>query len=327
MASLAEANRDHVLGYGDDVYTGEAFSGLRSIFGEEAEIFLVTTGTGANALALKSLLDPFQGVLCPETAHLHVHECAAPEAWAGCKLLLCPSRQGKVDSDDLRERCVGKGDVHHVQPAAVSISQATECGTVYTPEELRKICEWAHGEGLLVHLDGARLCNAAVSLDTGLREISRDAGVDVLSLGFTKNGALCAEAVLFFDPRLAGKVPFLRKQGGQLLSKMRFFSVQFSALLKGNLWAELASHANAMARLLADGIGNLEGVKLLYPVETNGVFVEVASEVSERLSQRYPFVCLDETCTKCRWMASFDTTEQDVHRFIEALKEGLAFAQ
>ncbi|HZI17668.1 MAG TPA: low specificity L-threonine aldolase [Pyrinomonadaceae bacterium] len=317
MEALAAANTGHVPAYGDDPVTRRAAALLRGQFGDEAEVFFVFGGTGANVAALQALLRPFQAVVCAETAHVNVDECGAPEKFTGCKLLAVKTEDGKL-TPRLIEPLLGRlGDEHHVQPRLVSVSQPTELGTVYTVAELSALAEFAHARGLLLHVDGARLANAAAHLGATLRELTAGAGVDVLCFGGTKNGMMYGEAVVFFDRRLAQGFEFVRKQATQLPSKMRFVAAQFEALLAGDLWLRNAEHSNRMARLLARELEAAQGVRLARPVESNAVFVSLPPRCLEELRRRYVFYLWE---ADARLMCSFDTTEEDVRELASAVR-------
>jgi threonine aldolase len=272
-------------------------------------------------LSIQAMTRPFNAVVCADTAHIHVHETGAPEKHAGVKLVALPTPAGKLTPDDVAPTLDVVGFEHAAQPKVVSVSQATELGTVYTPSEVRALADFAHDNGLLLHMDGARLANAAASLGTGLREITRDAGVDVLSFGATKNGTLAAEAVVFFDESLAEGFDYARMQGTQLASKMRFLSAQFDALLQGDLWREMAAHANAMAKRMEAGLRE-SGVEVVFPVESNAVFPRFPKERIGPLQQEFYFYTWDEEEGIVRLMASFDTTEEDVDAFVSLVAEG-----
>ncbi|HEY7150185.1 MAG TPA: low specificity L-threonine aldolase [Solirubrobacterales bacterium] len=327
LAAITAANDGHVVAYGDDDYTAAARDRFREHFGEGAEPFPVFNGSGANVASVDALTRPYEGVICTEVAHMHVDECGAPERLAGAKLLTVPTDDGKLAPDDVRRWEEGRGDEHRVQPRVVSITQATELGTVYTAEETRAIAEAAHELDMYLHVDGARLANAAASLDLPLRALTTDLGVDVLSFGGTKNGLLLGDAVVFLRPGLAETFPFTRKQLGQLASKMRFLAVQFDALLDGDLWRTNASHANAMAGRLADEVAKLDGAEIAYPVEANGVFLNLPAAAIDGLRNALPaslpFYVWDEAAGTIRLMCSWDTTEDDVDGLVTALAEAL----
>jgi threonine aldolase len=327
LEAIAAANEGHVVAYGDDDHTAEARERFREHFGDSAEAFPVFNGTGANVTALDALTTPHEAVICTDVAHMHVDECGAPERVAGIKLLVVPQASGKLTPDDVRRWESRRGDEHQVQARAVSITQATELGTVYTVEETRAIAKAAHELGMYLHVDGARLANAAVSLGAELREITTDAGVDVVSFGGTKNGLLVGEAVVFLRPELASSFLFTRKQLGQLASKMRFIAVQLGALLTDDLWRRNAANANSMARRLADAITAIDGVELAYPVEANGVFANLPAaaivQLREALPAAMPFYVWDEASGTVRLMCSWDTTPEDVDQLADALRTAM----
>ncbi len=328
LAAIAAANQGHVVAYGDDDYTAATRERFRRHFGERSEPFMLFNGTGANLTAVDALTESHEAVICTEVAHMHVDECGAPERVAGTKLLTVPTENGKLSPADVRRWESRRGDEHQAQPRVVSITQATEVGTVYTAEETRAIADAAHELGMHVHVDGARLANAAASLDLALRALTTDAGVDVVSFGGTKNGLLLGEAVVFLRPELAETYRYTRKQLGQLASKMRFLAVQFDALLEGDLWLANASHANAMARRLADAVNGIEGAELAFPVEANGTFVTLPAPAIDRLRDALPvalpFYVWDEAAGTIRLMCSWDTTEEDVDGLAAALTTALA---
>jgi threonine aldolase len=323
MDALQAANADHVVAYGDDPWTARAEAVLKAHFGAECQPFFVFLGTAANVLSLRAMADSYHSVLCSDFAHIHRDECGAPERLAGMKLMPVTSHHGKIAPDDLAHFLADKGFVHHSQPRVVSITQATELGTVYTPGEVRALADFCHANDMLLHMDGARLCNAAAHLGIGLTELTKDAGVDVLSLGGTKNGLMYGEAVIVFRPELAAALPYLRKQNMQLASKMRFIAAQFEALFSGDLWLDNARQANAMAKKLADAVGGLPAVELTRPVETNAVFATLPAAAADRAREHYPFYTWDAQRGEVRWMTSFDTTEADVEAFAAALREAL----
>lgn len=316
IAAMVAVNAGHVPSYGHDTYTAATIARLRDVFGDRAEIFLVFSGTGANVLGLQTLALPFNTVICAETAHIYTSECGAAEKHVGCKLSPVPTRDGRIDRDGIAKHFHDFGNDHHVQPSAVSISQATEYGTVYSADEIRVISSFVHEHGLKLHMDGARLANAAAYLGVSLREISGDAGVDVLSFGGTKNGMIAGEAVVFFDPELARNFAYRRMQGMQLSSKMRFIAAQFDALLDNDLWLQSASHANRMASLLARGLASIEGVRVTQEVQANEVFASIPREHIAGLQEIASFQVWNEAISEARFVASFDTTEEDVSAFL-----------
>jgi threonine aldolase len=322
LTAVAEANRDHAISYGDDPWTARAHELLRRHFGEQAEPWLVFNGTAANVLALGALCRTWEGVITPVTSHLHVDEAGAPERLAGVKLLTVPTSDGRLRPADLDGLLARVGDEHAVQPRVVSIANATELGTVYALDEVRALADAAHERGLFLHVDGARLANAAVALGASLGELTTRAGVDVASFGATKLGALGVEALILLRPDLADGMAWRRKQHAQLASKMRFLSAQVVALLEGDLWRRCAEHANAMARRLAAGAAAVPGVTLTRQVQANAVFAVVEPrEAVEALRERFRFYTWDEATGEVRWMCAWDTTERDVDAFLAALQE------
>jgi threonine aldolase len=320
LRSIQSANQGHVVAYGDDAYTRKARRLFERQFGPHVEVFFVFNGTAANCLGLKAFTCSYHAVICARAAHIYVDECGAPEKFTGSKLLPVETINGKLTVDAVGRACQGLGNEHHVQPRVVSITQATEVGTVYRPEELASLARFAHEHQMFLHVDGARIANAAATLGCSLREITRDVGVDVLSFGATKNGALGAEAVVLFDPDRARDFKFYRKQAMQLASKMRFASVQFEALFKNDLWLRNARHANRMAQLLAREARQVPGVRIAYEVEANGVFAQIPRRAIERLQKRYFFYVWDEEPPIVRWMCSWDTTETDIAGFVRHLR-------
>jgi len=321
LEAIARANVGHAPSYGADAVTEEALSLFRHHFGPSTEVSFCFNGTGANVVGLQTLLRPHEAVICAEGAHIDVDECGAPERFLGSKLLPVPAPDGKLTPASAASVVHGVGDEHHVQARVVSITQSTEVGTVYTVDEIADLADWAHGEGLLLHLDGARIANGAASLGVDLGAFGSDAGVDVLSFGGTKNGALGAEAVVTFRNESATSLRFIRKQSMQLSSKMRFVAAQFVALLTDDLWRRNATRANAMAARLGAGAAAVPGVTLAHPVEANGVFAVLPAAVVEVLQAEWPFYVWDEDTGTVRWMASFDTTEADVDGFVASLAE------
>ena len=323
LAAIAAANRGHVVGYGDDAYTAAAVRKIRQHFGSDVEAFFVFNGTAANVLGLKALTESYHAVLCTDCAHIYTDECGAPERFTGCKLIALPAPNGKLTVAAAGHAYHGIGDEHHVQPRGISITQATELGTVYQPQEIKALARFAHSRGMFLHMDGARIANAAVSLRQNLRQATRDLGVDVLSFGGTKNGIMGGEAIVFFDAKLARNFKFVRKQGMQLASKMRFIAAQFEALLSHDLWKKNAAQSNQMAQLLEKRLRKMSKVKIVYPVEANGVFVQVPRPAVAKLKKRYFFYVWNEETSVVRWMCSFDTTKEDVEKFADFVAETL----
>jgi threonine aldolase len=321
LRAIADANHGHVVGYGDDPYTHSAVRQFEKHFGSDIEVFFVFNGTAANVLSLTALTRSFHAVICTEAAHIYTDECGAPEKLTGCKLIPIAAPEGKLTVESVRSAYHGIGDQHHVQPKVVAITQATEMGTVYTRDEIRALADFAHAHDMYVHMDGARIANAAVSLGLSFRQITADAGVDVLSFGGTKNGIMGAEAVVFFDKKLAHDFLYIRKQGMQLASKMRFMAVQFEALLSDDLWRRSACHANQMAKLLEAEVRKIPQLKIVYPVQANGVFVRLPHDAIARIQERYFFYVWNEEQSVVRWMCSFDTTEEDIRDFAAFVRQ------
>lgn len=320
LAALSLANGGHQSAYGDDEYTAHLQRLFGTHFGTQARVYPVFSGTGANVVALQTLLPRWGAVVAAESAHINVDECGAPEKMAGIKIYPVATDNGKLTPELIDRQAWGWGNEHRAQPLAVSITQSTEMGTCYTAAEIRVICERAHDLGMKVHLDGARLANACAALNEPLRAFTTDAGVDIVSFGGTKNGLLFGEAVVVLDPEISD-VAYIRKMSMQLASKMRFVSVQFEALLAGDLWLRSAAHANTMATRLATAAAAVDGIHLVRPVEANVVFAILPRDVGERLRKRFRFYWWNEVTNEARWMCSFDTTEGDVDAFAAALAE------
>ncbi len=324
LEALAAANDGPSPAYGADPWTARAIAWFRDQFGGETAVFPVWNGTGANVVALRALTRPWQAVVCTAQAHIEVDECGAPELLTGCKLIDMPTPDGKLTPAMLRAAMKGSGDFHHAQPAVVSLTQVTEYGTVYTRDELAGLCGTAHELGLRVHMDGARIANAAAALALPLRQFTRDAGVDILSFGATKNGAMGAEAVVVFDPGLAGEMLFLRKQSMQLASKMRYVSAQFLALAEGDLWLANARNSNAMAERLAAGVRGIPGIEITQKVEASAVFATLPPAVTVRLQREFHFDFWNHSPREVRWMTNWATSQEDVNEFLAAIRTEMA---
>ena len=323
LEAIARANQGHVFAYGNDSYTRSAIAKFEEHFGPGIGVFFTFNGTGANVLGLQALTRPYNAILCSEYAHIYCDECGAPEKLTGCKLIPLPHQDGKISLDSVRRAYHGIGDQHHAQPRVISITQASEMGTVYKPEEIQVLARFAHEHDMFLHMDGARIANAAISLGQTLRQATRDLGVDVLSFGGTKNGVMGGEAVVFFDGALGEEFLYLRKQGMQLASKMRFIAAQFEALLTNDLWKRSAGHANRMARILEAEVQKIPQVRVVWPVESNGVFAQIPRHAMERIKERYFFYpWIEEDCI-VRWMCSFDTTEEDIADFVKIVAEAV----
>ena len=340
LEALSRANSEHALAYGDDEVTRRLEGLIRDTFGETARIYLVFNGTGANVLCIDAMCRSHEAVVCAETAHINVDECGAPQRVVGCRLLTVETPDGKLTPELAKSRLHGFGFEHHSQPKAISISQATELGTLYSLDEIRALAELAHGHGMYLHMDGARLANAAVALGCTFKEMTTNCGVDAVSFGGTKNGLLMGESCVLLNPALDVDMKYRRKQMTQLASKMRFMAAQMESYLVesgkwkvescatqdgggrcSSLWYRNAEHSNRMAQVLRREVEGIEGVKIMYPVQVNSVFAQLPREVWKRLQERYFFYDWDEEHDVVRWMCSFDTTEEDIHEFVNALKE------
>ncbi|WP_432735448.1 threonine aldolase family protein [Maridesulfovibrio sp. FT414] len=320
MDAIVQANIDHMSSYGADPVSAEAEKLFHNHFGEQALIFFLSTGTATNTLILKHLTRSWNSVICSDCAHITIDECGSCEAVAGLKLLHAATENGKISVDSIKSLLGDLGDVHRTQPAVISITQNTELGTLYSIAEIKAICDFAHEKGLHVHMDGARIANAAVALGVSLREMIVDCGVDVVSFGGTKNGCMCAEAAVFINPELGKGFEFVRKQGMQLISKMRYVGAQFKALLTDDLWKRNAAHSNCMAAKLAERAGKIPGVQLTRPVEANGVFAIIPREITAELQAAYPFYVWNPAINEVRWMTSWSTTDEDLDGFCSELE-------
>ena len=319
LAALAAANGGHQIAYGEDVYSARLHDVMATHLGPDIEVFPVFNGTGANVLSLQSILPRWGAVVCAETAHINTDENAAPERVGGLKLLTVPTPDGKLTPELIDRQAWGWGDEHRAQPLAVSITQTTELGTAYSPDEIRAIADHIHPMGMRLHLDGARIANAAATLDVPLRAFTTDAGVDLLSFGGTKNGLMFGEVIVALRPEVANGLLFLRKMNMQLASKMRFISAQFIALLEGDLWLRSAQHANTMAQRLAAAVRDLPGVQITQPVQANAVFAILDRDVADRLRRKFRFYDWNPATGEVRWMCAFDTTKDDVDSFAATL--------
>ena len=317
VRAIADANLGDAPAYGADKWTEAATAQLCATFGAH-DAYFVFNGTAANVLGISLLLRPFDAVICAESSHLHVDECGATERVLGNKLLTVPTPDGKLTPELIRSRLTGRGDEHRAQPRVVELAQVTEMGTCYSLDELRGISELCRAEGLYLFIDGARLANAAAYLDCDLSDLAAHA--DVLSFGGTKNGAVAAESVILMRDGLAAELPYHRKQQMQLGSKMRFLAAQFSALLQDKLWLRSAQHANAMARRLADRIADIDGVTIRYPVQSNAVFASLDPGRIAQLQRVWTFLVWSEAENVVRWMTAFDTAEEDVDAFADAIR-------
>lgn len=324
LKEIANVNTGHVVGYGADIYTESAIELFKSQFGSQTEVFFVFTGTAANVLGLSAVVRPWNSVIASSTAHLETDECGAPEKFLGCKVLTVDTADGRIDIDGIARHMHGFDFEHHSQPKVISITQSTEMGTVYSAEAIRKIADYVHSKGLLLHMDGSRIANAAVSLGLPFKAFTTDAGVDILSFGGTKNGMMSGEAICFLKPGLTENFKYMRKQGMQLASKMRFISAQYNAYFRNDLWKECASHANAMAQLLAEKLKGFSQIRITQEVQANGVFVIMPKELAEKLQKQYFFYPWNEATSEYRLMTAWDTEAEDIERFAECIEnEGI----
>lgn len=325
LKSIEKANTGHVIAYGDDIYTKRAILKIKEHFGEETEVFIVLTGTAANVLGLTVSTSTYNSIICAETAHINVDECGGPEKYSGCKVIPVETPDGKININCLKKHIRGFGFEHQSQPKVISISQPTELGTVYSANEIAEIGNYAHKYNMLLHMDGARLTNAVVSLGVGFKDITANAGVDILSFGGTKNGMLFGESVIFFSRKLAENFKYIRKQGMQLASKMRFISAQFETYLTNDLWKKNAVHANNMAQLLYRELSEIKQIKITQKVQSNSIFAVLPGKYIKKLQDEYFFYVWDEEKSEVRFMTSFDTTEEDIYTFTGFIKETVTY--
>lgn len=321
LKAIIDANENHCIGYGDDPYTKKLFTILKERFNDSIVPFLTFNGTGANTLALKQVLKPYQSVICTETAHINVDETSAPENIVGCKILPVKTKDGKLTINDIKPFLSVKNDIHHSQPKVVAISNSTEVGTVYNKKELKNLADFCHENDLILYCDGARIANAAVSLDSDLKEITLDVGLDIWTIGGTKNGLMCGEILIFANENIAEGFQFLQKTGLQLASKMRYLSAQFLAYFEDNLWGKNAKNANKMAQIFAKKLNKFKNIEFAYPVEANGIFIKIDRKYIEKLLEKYFFYIWDEQENIIRLMTSFDTKESDIDSFIDYLSK------
>ncbi len=321
LKAIAAANEAHDVAYGDDATTQRLEKKFKELFGIQAEVFPVFNGTGANVLCLQALMQPHHAVICADTAHINVDECAAPERFTGAKLLTVPTPDGKLTPELVQQHLHGFGFQHHAQPRVISISQSTEYGTLYTPQEMKALADLAHAHNMYLHVDGARLANAAAALKLPFHAFTTDVDVDAVSFGGTKNGLMIGEAVVLLHPELAKDFLYKRKQSAQLYSKMRFMSAQLEAFVSNDLYLRIASQANAMARLLFDKISAIPQIQITQKVEVNAIFAILPRPLIDALQQKYVFYDWNEARNEVRWMCSFDTTEADIDAFVADIKK------
>ena len=323
ISEMLSVNQGHTLGYGSDVYTEKALELFKEHLGKECETFFVFTGTAANVLGLSAVTRSWNSIITASTAHLEQDECGAPEKFIGAKVLTVDTPDGKINCKLILKHLHGFDFEHHSQPRVISITQSTEMGTVYTVSEIREIADFAHSMNMLLHMDGARISNAAVSLDLPFRAFTTEAGVGILSFGGTKNGMMFGEAICFLKPDLALDFKYLRKQGMQLASKMRFISAQYIAFFRDDLWKDCAAHSNRKALLLAGKLKKFSKLKITQKVESNGIFIIIPDEVAKKVREHYFFYPWNEKISEYRLMTSWDTTDEDIEGFVELIKKEL----
>ncbi|MDY4552202.1 MAG: aminotransferase class V-fold PLP-dependent enzyme [Parabacteroides sp.] len=324
MEAIAKANDNHAVGYGDDPWTAEATDKIRAVFGPSADPFFVFNGTGANSVALQAVTRPFNSILCATTAHIYVDECGAPARMTGCAVTPIPTPDGKLTPELIRPYLCNFGVCHHSQPKAVYISQVSELGTVYTIEEVRALADLLHAYHMYLHMDGARLANACAHLNCTMKQVTVDAGVDILSFGGTKNGMMMGESVISFRPEISENLAFYRKQSAQLASKLRYLSAQFIPYLTDNLWLENALRANISAEKLADVLRQYPEIHFTQAVESNQLFFTIPEKPLKRLQEKYFFYMWNEANREARLVTSWDTSGEDIARFEQDLKEAFA---
>ncbi len=321
LHSLTLANQGHAPSYGTDEWTAQATEKFKDHFGSQAQVFFVFNGTAANVTAMRALTRPYQSVFCTDVAHINVDECGAPEYLAGCKLIALPSTNGKLTIPELEKAFVRRGDQHFSQTQVLSLTQPTELGTVYSLDEMKELIFWAKERQLRVHIDGARLANAAAALKVSFKEFTTDLGVDIVSFGGTKNGLMMGEAVIILNKDLARDFKYIRKQSGQLPSKSRFIACQFLTYFENDLWREIADHSLKMAQDLYSAVCEIPGIEITQKPESNAVFAKIPSSWVKTLREKYFFYVWNENTFECRWMTSWDTQPSDIQGFAKALKE------
>ncbi len=321
LKALRNANQGDYIAYGNDPYTEKAVEKFKEHFGKNIKVYFMLTGTGANVLGLKTVTNSFNSIITAETAHINTDECGAPEKFTGCKIIAIPTTNGKITVAGVKKLMHGIGDAHHSQPKVVSITQSTEMGTVYKKKEIEEIANFVHKNNMILHMDGARIANAAASLNMVFKKFTTDTGVDILSFGGTKNGMMLGEAVIFFNKEISENFKFIRKQGAQLFSKMRYISAQFIEYLSNDLWLENATHANEIAKILEKEIRKIDKIKITQPVEANGIFAIIPKKYIPSLQKKSFFYVWNEEKGEVRWMTSFNTTKTDIHDFIKSTKE------
>lgn len=320
MDAIIKANDNHAVGYGDDPWTAAATSKIQEVFGKDASPFFVFNGTGANSVALQAITRPFNSILCAETAHINVDECGAPARMTGCAIVPIPTADGKLTPELIRPHLRNFGVCHHSQPKAVYISQVSELGTIYTVEEVKAIADLLHSYDMYLHMDGARLANACERLGCSMRQLTVEAGVDILSFGGTKNGMMMGEAVISFRPEISENLQYYRKQSAQLASKLRYLSAQFIPYLDG-LWLENARKANAAATRLAEALKRYPEIRFTQKIESNQLFFTIPAEPLKKLQEKYFFYMWNEAINEARLVTSWDTSDEDIAEIEQTLQE------
>jgi len=323
LKALNDCNNEHEFAYGYDKYTETAISKFKELFGEHIDVYFVFNGTGANVLSISTLLKSFNSVICASSAHINVDECGAFENFSGAKLNLIETTDGKIKKEDIQKYLHAIGVEHHSQPKVITISQPTELGTLYTIDELKELSDFIHNNNMYLHIDGARIANSIVALNTTLKEMIVETNIDILSFGGTKNGMMFGEAVIFFDKNLSSDFKYIRKHGLQLYSKMRYISAQFIEYLSNELWLKNAEHSNDCAKYLEKKIKEIKEIEIVQKVETNGLFVKIPKDKIEILQKKYYFYVWDEEKSIVRFMTSFDTTKEDIDNFANYLKKNI----
>ncbi len=321
LKALSEVNVDHATAYGGDGYTEKAIRQFKQLLGDSVEVYFAFIGTAANVLGLKALTQPYHAVICAETAHINIDECGAPERFTGCKLLTVPTKDGKLRISDIEKFQSLVDFEHHVQPKVISISQTTELGTLYTPDEIKALADYAHAHNMYLQMDGARIANAAVALNMPIKAFTFDCGVDVLSFGGTKNGMMYGEAIVFANASLCENFKYIRKQSMQLASKMRYISAQFSAYLSDDLYLKTARQSNAMGQLLIEKLKHIPEIEITQNAAANAVFAKLPKDIIQPLQDEYFFYEWDEQTHEVRWMCSWDTTETEIENFVTLIKK------
>lgn len=321
LEALGKVNTGHAPSYGTDDITQECLKVFKEFFGNKTQGFFVFNGTAANVLCLRAAVKPYEAFFASDQSHLHFDECGAPEFFSHAKMLLLPTENGKILLHSLDEALIRKGDQHYAQPRLISLTQPTELGTIYTLSELKTFVDWAHKNKLYVHLDGARLANACIHLNCQFKDLTEFLNIDLVSFGGTKNGFLFGEAVLILNPDLQKDFVYIRKQSAQLPSKSRFVAAQFLTYLQEGLWTEIAQHSCKMAKLLHESLLNIPQVQIVYPTESNAVFVQFPQKWISELRKKFFFYVWDEKTFVCRLMTSWDTQASDVFDFARFVRE------